>query len=66
MTSSCAPASLLYSGSERVEIWLGVRRVRRGRRGAADPVGLTPASCAAVTSRVAGVDEGAAREARYT
>jgi hypothetical protein len=31
ITSSCSPASGLYAGSDFVEIWLGVRRLRRGR-----------------------------------
>lgn len=32
ITSSSSPGSFMYAGSERVEIWLGVRLVRLARR----------------------------------
>ena len=60
MTISCSPGSFMYAGSECVEIWLGVLRVRRGRRGLFVPFPVVvapfpccePASWSAVSSRV--------------
>lgn len=65
ITSSSSPGSFIYIGSERVEIWLGVRLVRLVRRsvGVAAAalawfVAAVPAISSAVRSRTAVVEAG--------